>query len=421
MRYAVVGFGTAGYHAVESIREIDQTGEIHVYGDTGLAPYNPMLTTYYTSGKLEQSGMFPFGPLEDLQARLNFVYHQERVEKVRAAEKAVVTGAGEQLYDKILIATGATAFAPPVKDLAPEDTFVMRTAADAQRLKDRLEAGGVERAVVVGASMAGIKVVEALTKYGVQVCMVDLAHHIFPLAAYPEVSTVIEGRVARKGIDQRYGVTIDHMEVRDGRNIAVMTDGSEAGADVVALCIGTRAATGVVAGEVAINRGIVVNDKMETSVPGIYAAGDCCEGNNLESGQTQIIGLWANANRQGRTAGLNMAGGDAHFGGNILHNITHFMDMDFIGFGDNRIPGEVLEYGDPAEGLYLRVVVADGKIAGANILDSCRISGILKNYMLRLFAGDTSPLPDYQRAMLLRAGVPAEFIARIEVSIHGHN
>lgn len=421
MRYAVVGFGTAGYHAVESIRELDPTGEIHVYGDTGLAPYNPMLTTYYVSAKLDQSGMFPFGTLEDIQARLKFVYHKERVEKVRAADKAVITEAGEQAYDKILIATGATAFAPPVKDLAPEDAYVMRTAADAQRLKDRLEAGGVERAVVVGASMAGIKVVEALTKYGVQVCMVDLAHHIFPLAAYPEVSAVIEGRVARKGVDQRYGVTIDHMEVRDGRNVAVLTDGSEAGADVVALCIGTRAATGIVSGEVNINRGIVVNDKMETSVPGIYAAGDCCEGNNLESSQTQIIGLWANANHQGRVAGTNMAGGDARFEGNILHNITHFMDMDFIGFGDNRIPGEVLEYGDPDQGLYLRVVVADGKIAGANILDSCRISGILKNWMLRLFAGDTAPLPDYQRAMLLRAGVPEEFIDRIEVTVHGHD
>ncbi len=421
MRYAVVGFGTAGYHAVESIREFDQTGEIHVYGDTGLAPYNPMLTTYYVSGKLDHSGMFPFGTLEDIQAQLKFVYHKERVEKVRAADKAVITETGEQTYDKILIATGATAFAPPVKDLAPEDAYVMRTAADAQRLKDRLEASGVERAVVVGASMAGIKVVEALTKYGVQVCMVDLAQHIFPLAAYPEVSAVIEGRVARKGVDQRYGVTIDHMEVRDGRNIAVMTDGSEAGADLVALCIGTRAATGVVAGEVNINRGIVVNDRMETSVPGIYAAGDCCEGNNLESSQTQIIGLWANANRQGRVAGTNMAGGDARFEGNILHNITHFMDMDFIGFGDNRIAGEVLEYGDPDQGLYLRVVVADGRIAGANILDSCRISGIVKNYMLGLFTGESAPIPDYQRAMLLRAGVPAEFIDRIEVTVHGHD
>ena len=113
---------------------------------------------------------------------------------------------------------------------------------------------------------------------------------------------------------------------------------------------------------------------MRTSVPGIYAAGDCCEGNNLESGQ-----------KQGETAGINMAGGDAVYKGNILHNITHFMNMDFIGFGDNRMQGEILEYGSLSEDLYIRLVLDGKRIVGANILDNYRVSGIVKNYMLRLF------------------------------------
>ena len=243
--------------------------------------------------------------------------------------------------------------------------------------------------------------------------------HIFPLAAYPEVSEIIEKRVSAAGVDQRYGVSIDHMEVRDGVKIAVMTDGSEVTADLVALCIGTRASTAVVQGEVQINRGITVNSHMETSVPGIYAAGDCCEGGNLQSGQNMIIGLWANANHQGRTAGINMAGGDAAFEGNILHNITHFMDMDFIGFGDNRISGRLLEMGDPNQGLYIRVIISGGKIAGANILDSYRISGIVKNYRLRLFAGDREKLPNYQLAKLKMAGVSQEFIRELEGALNG--
>ena len=87
--------------------------------------------------------------------------------------------------------------------------------------------------------------------------------------------------------------------------------------------IGTRAATGILnPEEVTIERGIIVNEKMETSVPGIYAAGDCCQGNNLQSGQTMIIGLWANAGVQGRVAGNNISGKSAQTDGNILHNIT---------------------------------------------------------------------------------------------------
>ena len=420
MRYAIIGFGTAGYHAAQAIRERDKAGEIVVYGDTGLAPYNPMLTTYYIFGKLPRSGLFPFGPLEGIADRLGLAFRHERVVKVRARDLTVETEGGAERFDKILIATGATAFAPPVKRLAEEDSFLMRTVDDAQRLKDRLDRGDVKSAVVVGASMAGIKVVEVLEKYGVQVCLADLAPHIFPLAAYPEVSAAIERRVARRGIDLRFGATIDHMEVREGKNVAVMTDGAQVPADLVSLCIGTRAATQVVQGEVEIDRGILIDERMETSAPGVYAAGDCAQGANLESGERQIIGLWANANRQGAAAGANMAGGAARFEGNILHNITHFMDMDFIGFGDNRIQGELLEQGClDGDGLYIRAVVAGGKVAGANILDSYRISGILKNYMLRLFAEEGGGVPDYQRAILLQAGLRPEFIDRMEAMTRG--
>lgn len=420
MRYAIIGFGTAGYHAAQAIRERDKAGGIVVYSDTGLAPYNPMLTTYYIFGKLPRSGLFPFGPLEGIADRLGLTFHHERVVKVRARDLTVETERGAERYDKILIATGATAFAPPVKGLARSDAFLMRTVDDAQRLKDRLDWGDVKSAVVVGASMAGIKVVEVLEKYGVQVCLADLAPHIFPLAAYPEVSAAIERRVAKRGIDLRFGATIDHMEVREGKNMAVMTDGAQVPADLVSLCIGTRAATQVVQGEVEIDRGILIDERMETSAPGVYAAGDCAQGANLESGERQIIGLWANANRQGAAAGANMAGGEARFEGNILHNITHFMGMDFIGFGDNRIQGELLEQGSlDGDGLYVRAVIAGGKVAGANILDSCRISGILKNYMLRLFTGEGGGVPDYQRAMLLQAGLTAGFIDRMEAMTRG--
>ncbi len=420
MRYAIIGFGTAGYHAAQAIRERDKAGGIMVYSDTGLAPYNPMLTTYYIFGKLPRSGLFPFGPLEGIADRLGLAFRHERVVKVRARDLTVETEGGAERYDRILIATGATAFAPPVKGLARSDAFLMRTVDDAQRLKDRLDRGDVKSAVVVGASMAGIKVVEVLEKYGVQVCLADLAPHIFPLAAYPEVSAAIERRVARRGIDLRFGATIDHMEVREGKNMAVMTDGAQVPADLVSLCIGTRAATQVVQGEVEVDRGILIDERMETSAPGVYAAGDCAQGANLESGERQIIGLWANANRQGAAAGANMAGGEARFEGNILHNITHFMGMDFIGFGDNRIQGELLEQGSlDGDGLYVRAVIAGGKVAGANILDSCRISGILKNYMLRLFTGEGGGVPDYQRSMLLQAGLTAGFIDRMEAMTRG--
>ncbi|MCB7318829.1 FAD-dependent oxidoreductase [Lacrimispora sp. 210928-DFI.3.58] len=419
MNYGIVGFGTAGYHAVKAIREYDKTGRIVVYGNTGKAPYNPMLTTYYAYGKLTYKGMFPFGDLASIQKELDFTYKKEQVKKVHAGSMTVETEEGSERYDKLLISTGARAFAPPVKGLLPENALLMRTVEDAERFKERLGKKDVKSAIVIGASMVGIKVAEVLHKNGVETWLIDLAKCIFPLAAYPEVAAAIEERVEKQGLHLKFGATIDHMKVENGQQTAVLTDAAKIPADLVVLCIGTRAAVETVQGEVEIKRGIVVDDRLETSVKDIYAAGDCCEGKNLESGETQIIGLWANANRQGRAAGINMAGGDARFEGNILHNITHFMNMDFIGFGDNRIQGEVLECGSLEEGLYIRLVLQEGRIAGANIMDSYQISGIIKNYMLRLFSGERAVLPDYQRGMLIKAGLPAEFIDRIEEKING--
>ena len=419
MKYAIVGFGTAGYHALKAIRTQDPKGEIDVYTNTSMPPYNPMLTTYYAVGKLEYEGMFPFGSLEAVRKEFPFELHQEEAIKVHSEEHSVETANGQKEYDRILIATGARAFAPPVKGLKPENAYLMRTVEDAQRLKERLQQGDVKNAIVVGASMVGIKVVEVLQKQGINTWLLDLAPYIFPLAAYPQVAQVIQERVEQQGVHLKFSVTIDHMEEEDGQQIAVLTDGSRIPTDIVGLCIGTRTNTQVVDEKIALGKGIIVDQHMQTNVPGIYAAGDCCEGNNLENGQTQLIGLWANANRQGTTAGSNMAGQEMVYEGNILHNITHFMEMDFIGFGDNRIEGEVLEYGTLGKGMYIRLVLKDHRIAGANILDNCSISGIVKNYMLRLFGGDTGKLPVYQRAALESAGLSSAFLDELEGKIHG--
>ena len=110
-------------------------------------------------------------------------------------------------------------------------------------------------------------------------------------------------------------------------------------ADLLVMCIGVKANTGFIdRKQVAVDRGILVDGYMRTSMPGLYAAGDVAQGKNLLSGESEMIGLWNNARYQGRTAGRNMAGRNEFFPGNIPHNITHFMGMDFVGIGNVRRP-----------------------------------------------------------------------------------
>lgn len=416
--YAIIGFGCAGYHALAAIREADRDGVIDVYSEHPDPPYNPMLTTYYASGRLSHEGLYPFGDLKRIAETYNAnIFSGTRVAGLDGAGPALVLEDGaRKSYDKILIATGARSFTPPIPNECPEAVISMRTLDDARGLKKILEERELKQAVVIGASMAGIKVVEVLHNNAVHTVLADMAPNIFPLAAYPETAQRIQAHLERAGVEFKFKSGLS--AIRKGTDMAArveFSDGSAVSADLVALCIGTRAATELAAqAGIEVNRGIVVKETMETSAPGIYAAGDCCEGVNLQSGQNLIIGLWANAAYQGHTAGANMAGSPSTFQGNILHNITHFFDMDFIGFGDNRITGETVTFENEKKRLYIQAVLKDYKLAGINILGSYRISGILKNHILGIIQTGEHRISDIQRGVLLKEGLSEEFLRLLE-------
>lgn len=416
-RCAIVGFGCAGYHAAQELRRRDPQAEIAVFSDHSLAPYNPMLTTYYAAGRIPFDAAFPFGSLPEIGRRLRLDLRPNcRVARVDGKNLRLFPEGGEaESFDSILLATGARAFAPPIEGLPKTRTFYMRTMDDAQALRARLSQGGLSRVLVVGASMVGIKVVELCRAAGLEVLLADMAGRIFPLSTYPEVASAIEDRLTAQGVGLRFGCAMDGARESETDLICHMTDGSETHADIVVLCIGTRANTALAdPEEIRLGRGVAVNSRMETSCPGVYAAGDCCEGADLQSGQNLIIGLWANAGHQGVTAGANMAGGDERFDGNILHNITHFMNMDFVGMGDNRRAGRDCILGRPGKGLYIHAVMDGKELAGVNILDSYRVSGAVKNYFYRMLKGKGHALEDVQRGVLLKEGLTPSFIRQLE-------
>ncbi len=420
-RYGIVGFGCAGYFAAKTIRENDKTGEIIVFSEHDSSPYNPMLTTYYVAGKIPFEGQFPFGSMEKIKEELSLcVYTGVAVKKVYGEEKVIELSDGsQQKFDKILIATGARAVMPEIPGLAKEEAFYMRTLDDAIRLRTALETESYKSALVVGASMVGIKVVELLNKRGIDTTLADMADRIFPLAAYKNVSDEIEKRVTEKGVKLSLGSALSYVEKTDNGYRCIMSDGKEILADMIVLCIGTKATVDIADQTISVNRGIVVDENMETSAKDIYAAGDCSEGKELQSKQNMIIGLWANAAYQGMTAGANMAGASACFDGNFMHNITHFMGMDFIGFGDNRKTGQVITSGNINGGLYVEAVIDETGLAGVNILDNYRISGAVKNYLYRLMTEGKADISPIQRGVLIKEGLRPSFIEKLEGRYNG--
>lgn len=416
-RTAIIGFGCAGFHAAKSMREHGYDGEIHIYSNTDAPPANPMLTTYYVTGALAYEGMFPFGALDVLQEEYGLIIHRnEPVVSLDSAQRKLTLRDGRTaFFDHVVLATGASALVPPIPGVERPGVFCMRTVEDAARLRERLDQG-VRSAVVIGASMVGIKLVELLHKRGISVTLADMAPHIFPTAALPEVAAEIEDRLTAQGISLYFSRPIEAIEGAENGLEVCLGGGQRLPCDIALLCIGTRANTQLADDGIRVGRGIVVNDRMETSAPGIYAAGDCCEGNNLLTGQTQIIGLWDNAARQGETAGANIAGvqPSASYPGNITHNITHFMDMDFIGLGDIRMQGERRTFPLPGRRGRVDLVVQNGRMVCVNILDQYRISGVLKHFLLKSLTEPGAELRPTALGRLEREHVPHALIDYLE-------
>lgn len=433
---AVVGFGCAGYHAVRAMREHGYTGEIDVYTDTAWSPGNPMLTTYYIYDKISREGTCPFGTMEEIQAKYHFHIEPAAVRRVLSEEKAVLTESGEKrYYDQILISTGARAFVPPIPGADGRNVYSMRTIDDAEKVKKVLETENIRNAVVVGASMVGIKLVELFHARGIKCTLVDMAPYIFPVSAVPRIAGEIERRLSDMGVDLAFSKALQSIEEENGMKKVLFADGQSVSCDLVMMCIGTRANTQVADEKIRVNRGIVVDTFMQTSMPDIYSAGDCCEGNNLQTGQTQLIGIWDNAAKQGRTAGANMAGAVAAgcgmagadtagggmagtniagsrtvYPGNMLHNITHFMGMDFIGYGDVSAKGEEYVYENQEKGQMFVVLIKDGVPVCMNFLDSYGASGVLKSYMLKRMAGSRDGLSQVARVRMIHEGIPEKMI-----------
>lgn len=413
-KIAIVGFGGAGYNAAKAIRARDPETIIDVYSDTNIGPYNPMLTTYYIKGAIPYEAMFPFGDIDAIKNKLNLNFHSNiPVTGIVPEEKKLQLHNGKEVvYDKILISTGASAVVPPVKGIDLPGVFKMRTAEDAVKLKERLRSGNIKSALVIGASWVGIKVVEDMSSYSIPCTLVDGAKWMFFVAAFEETAKRVQKDLEEKGVPVYCEQMLSRIEQEDGLLTAVMQNGRRFTADTIAVCIGVRMNVGFLKSSgLAMNRGILVDKQMRTNYEDIYAAGDCCEAYDIQSGTQRNIGVWFNANKQGAIAGANMAGESLEFGANVLVNLAHYMDYDFISIGDVSacLPeDDVYEYEDSK--YYIRAVRNGPSIKCINMIGTAESNGVVKNIFIKSIENNEAGLDIKAVCFLKEKGFPDSFI-----------
>ena len=386
MKYVIIGNSAAGIGCAEGIRQIDKEGTISIVSEENHHSYSRPLISYYVQGKVNS---------EKMKYRWDSFYADNAVSllkglralEVNAREKTVSLSDGKSLsYDKLLVATGSRAFVPPIEGIdSVESKTVFMTLDDAEKLKSLLSPG--KRVLIVGAGLIGLKCAEGILGQVSSIAVVDLAPQILPSILDKPGAHLVQQLFEKKGVNFFLSKSIKRIEQPAGGRPgyrAVLDDGGPGGPaspgganesldfDVLVMAAGVRPNTELLSGIAEIGRGIVINERCETSSPGIYAAGDCTESLDVSSGQRKIMALLPNAYMQGECAGLNMAGGKMSFDKALPMNAIGFMGLHIITAGNYR--GDLYQFID--EGVYKKLFYSDNRLNGYIFIGDIDKAGI---------------------------------------------
>lgn len=386
-RLVILGNGGAAISAVHAARTTGYSGSIHIISDTTGPAFNPMLSPYYLDGMISFDCCFPYG-MEWYSTHDVTCHFGVRVEELDPTEREITLSTGERLsYHECLIATGASPVFPDMPGLKNSpNIYALRTAEDSLRLHEAASAG--KKAVILGASLIGVKLAEILIRRGIGVTLVDIANQILPNTAHSQCAEFMTKRIKEGGAGVLLGWELARVE-DNGKGIHLhFRNGESLHVDFCIMGVGVRPNLDFIdPSKIEIDRGIVIDERMRTSAEHLYAAGDVSQGMNILSGKKEIIGLWGNACYQGRTAGINMAGGESLYYGTIPSHISTFFGWTFAHLGDVNRQGKdvqiIMKKNGPKEEAYQIFAFDEGVLVGVNMVNRLEHAGRLISAIVR--------------------------------------
>lgn len=368
MKYVLIGNSAAAVACVEGIRQRDREGDITMVTNEPYHTYSRPLISYLLAEKTDR---------ERMKYRPDDFYKKNRCELIAGVSadhlepkrKTVVLSDGRELpYDRLLVAAGSSPAVPPIKGLeAVENMTTFLSLDDALRLEKMLTP--FSRVLIMGAGLIGLKCAEGIAGKAKSITVVDMADHILPSILDQEASIPVQRRMEEHGIefvlsDAAQELHLDRAVLKSGRDIRF---------DILVMAVGVRPNVRLVqnAGG-AVKRGIVTDSRGQTSIPDVYAAGDCTESRDITTGEEKVLALLPNAYLQGECAGINMAGGNQSYDKAIPMNSIGFFGLHLMTAGS--CGGEA--YLEKNDGNYKKLFVRENRLAGYILIGDVARAGI---------------------------------------------
>ena len=379
MAFVIVGNGPAGVVAAEALRKQVPGQEIVLIGDEDESPYSRMAIPYFLMGNIPDAGTH-LRKTDDHYGSQNIRLVRGRVARVDSKAQKIRFDDGRDLaYERLLIATGCHPVRPPIPGMDLPGVHTCWTLADARAIASRAAKGS--RVVQIGAGFIGCIIMEALSSRGVDLTVVEMGDRMVPRMMTEKAGTMIRHWVEAKGVHVHVNATVMSISEAGGALSVLLSSGDSLPADLVICAAGVRPNVAFLADSgVEIGQGVRVNDRMQTNVPNIFAAGDVTEAVGFHSGTPELNAIQPAAADQARVAASNMAGADAHFQGALAINVLDTLGMISTSFGQwwGVEGGQGVELLNEAQQRYVSLQFKDDVMVGATFIGWTNHVGALR-------------------------------------------
>lgn len=446
--YLIIGNSSAGLAAAEAIRENDKIKKIDIFTDEEYFNYSKPLITYYLAGKLDLNkiNFKDKNFYTDNNINLNT---STKIVKVNPGDNEVITSEGYSIfYSKLLIASGGSPVIPDINvtedngkvvklgscDKKPEGIFTLTSLNDAVALKKYIKDYCVKDAVILGGGLIGLKAAEALLNLRIKLTIVELSDRILAASFDKTASEIIKEKLEEEGSVVLTSTTIDSIYISKGKIKKIkISNGSILECNLLVAAIGVRPNTELIKEtKIKTDNGIVVNERMETSIDNIFATGDVTKSFDKILLTSRNIAIWPIASNQGSVAGRNMSGENASYGGGFFMNSVEILNVPVISMGlsniseddscsefdKNRRGIEIFESFNPEKYFYKKIITRKNKIVGVILLGAIERAGIyaglinnkidisgIKNNILKDDFGIIQLPEDYRKHLVVGEGI----------------
>jgi NAD(P)H-nitrite reductase large subunit len=379
-KYVIIGNSAAAIGCVEAIRKLDQQGEIAIITDEPYHTYSRPLISYWLGGKVKDDKIYYRAESFYEDNHVSLLAGKRAVSIDTAKRTVSLEDGGVVPYDKLLIATGSRPFVPPTPGLdTVEHAYTFMHWDSAKAIKTQIDAGA-KQILIIGAGLIGLKAAEALIdmKRDLSVTVVDMATRIMPSVLDDAASDVVKAHIEKQGVIFKLGTVVERYE--GGR--AYLKNGEAQDLDLLITAVGVRPNTSLAAEAGAfVDIGIRTDEHQMTSIPDVYAAGDCTQSFDITSGKEKIMAILPNAYMQGLIAGYNMAGWQTPYNNALPMNAIGFFGLHIISAGDSLTTGSnvyVNKTYDDQDNVtdYKKMVFGEGLLSGYILVGDVSRAGI---------------------------------------------